>query len=207
MEATLNQGVNFATINNKSIHLEFDTISAPASTTAGFETLFKAHFKGLHAYASTIVKDEDAAEDIVQNTFFKLWERRENLDEIGSPAGYLYRSVYNESLNYLKHDKVKAAHQKYTMQQMNDKEHTAAQRVTLKELEQRLDDAMKDLPEQCRTIFQMSRFEELKYREIADRLGLSIKTIENQMGKALRILRTKLIDYLPTALLLFLHLF
>ena len=67
----------------------------------------------------------------------------------------------------------------------------------LSELEQQINKALNELPEQCRTIFQMSRFEELKYQEIADRLGLSIKTIENQMGKALKILRVKLVDYLP----------
>ncbi len=70
-------------------------------------------------------------------------------------------------------------------------------KVQLSELQGRLDEALKDLPEQCRTIFQMSRFEELKYQEIADKLCISIKTVENQMGKALKILRVKLADYLP----------
>ena len=74
------------------------------------------------------------------------------------------------------------------------------------ELEQQLHQALRDLPEQCRTIFQMSRFEELKYQEIADRMGLSIKTIENQMGKALKLLRLKLVDFLPAAILSFLNL-
>ncbi len=71
-----------------------------------------------------------------------------------------------------------------------------------RELEQKLDIALKELPQQCRTIFQMSRFEELKYREIADQLGLSVKTVENQMGKALRLLRVKLADFLPVVLTL-----
>ena len=65
------------------------------------------------------------------------------------------------------------------------------------ELEKQISKALDELPEQCRTIFQMSRFEELKYQEIANKLGLSIKTVENQMGKALKILRLKLADYLP----------
>ena len=64
----------------------------------------------------------------------------------------------------------------------------------------RFANALKELPEQCRTVFQMSRFEELKYREIADRLGISVKTVENQMGKALKILRVKLVEYLPILL-------
>lgn len=171
-----------------------------------FESLFKAQYKGLHAYACTMVQDEAAAEDIVQQTFFKLWERRDTIGEISSLPAYLYRSVYNSSLNQLKHNKVKNAYQQYAVQQMIEKEQQAGTNQGLRELEHRLDTALKELPEQCRTIFQMSRFEELKYREIADRLGLSVKTIEAQMGKALRILRMKLVDYLPAALLVLLHL-
>ena len=72
-----------------------------------------------------------------------------------------------------------------------------SKKIQLKQLEQELEKAINALPEQCRTIFQLSRFEALRYKEIADRLQLSVKTVENQMGKALRILRTKLVDFLP----------
>ncbi len=162
-----------------------------------FERLFKTHFKSLYAYAYTIVKDEMAAEEMVQNVFFKIWEKRGGLN-IHSPAlAYLYKSVYHESLNYLKHKKVKAAYQAHTVYQMKNQTDNASKKIMLSELEQQINKALDELPEQCRTIFQMSRFEELKYQEIADRLGLSIKTIENQMGKALKILRLKLVDYLP----------
>ena len=77
----------------------------------------------------------------------------------------------------------------------------------LSELEQQLGKAMLELPEQCRTIFQLSRFEELKYREIADKLGLSIKTVENQMGKALRIMRLRLAEFLTLAGIFLVNLF
>lgn len=175
----------------------------PHTVTAGtedFETIFKTHFKGLHAYACTIIKDEAAAEDIVQNTFFKLWEKNE-LHKLQSPAAYLYRAVYNESLNYLKHAKVKHAYQTFATSRMEYNE-SAAGRTTLRELQEKLDKALSELPQQCRTIFQMSRFEELKYWEIAERLGLSVKTVENQMGKALKLLRMKLVDFLPVLLIL-----
>ena len=72
------------------------------------------------------------------------------------------------------------------------------------ELEKKIHSALNELPEQCRTIFQMSRFDELKYREIADKLGISIKTVESQMSKALRLLRVKLVDFL-IFILLFIH--
>jgi RNA polymerase sigma-70 factor (ECF subfamily) len=105
----------------------------------------------------------------------------------------------------MKHEQVKAAYQQYTATQMNHS-NNAGEHIRLKELQQRIDTALKDLPEQCRTIFQMSRFEELKYAEIASKLGLSIKTVENQMGKALKLMRVQLADYLPTILILLLNL-
>lgn len=165
-----------------------------------FEALFKQHYKGLHAYACTVLKDEEASEDMVQQVFFKLWQKRDSLPAIASVAAYLYRAVYNESLNYLKHSKVKQAYQSFAMHHHQEEIQPVA-KSGLRELEQRLEQALMELPEACRTIFQMSRFEELKYREIAERLGLSVKTVENQMGKALRLMREKLVDYLPAALL------
>ena len=176
-----------------------DAQAVPLISTqeASFEQLFKTHFKRLYAYALTIVKEEMTAEEMVQNVFFKIWEKKGKVDIKTSISAYLYRSVYHESLNYLKHRKVKAAYQSHAAWQAKDQSDNAASKVQLSELQQKLDTALRELPEQCRTIFQMSRFEELRYQEIADRLGLSVKTVENQMGKALRILRLKLADYLP----------
>lgn len=173
--------------------------------TMKFEDAFKMHFKALHAYAFTIVKEEVMAEEIVQNVFCKLWEKNSELVIQHSIKAYLYRSVHNESLNYLKHLKVRAAHEAYTLkQQQHSNDHPDP--VSLRELQTRIDKALKELPEQCRTIFQMSRYEELKYSEIAHHLGLSIKTVENQMGKALRLLRQKLADLLPALLFTLLNL-
>ncbi|MBL7719924.1 MAG: RNA polymerase sigma-70 factor [Flavipsychrobacter sp.] len=168
-----------------------------------FEQAFREHFKALHAYAFTIIKDGDDAEEIVQNVFVKLWERREQLGQIDSLKAYLYRATYNDSLNYLKHNKVKAAYETYAKATGSDR-NDPVDTLSTRELQAKIDKALNELPEQCRTIFQMSRFEELKYREIADQLGLSVKTIENQMGKALKVLREKLADCLP---LLFLFIF
>ncbi|MCE7043197.1 RNA polymerase sigma-70 factor [Dyadobacter sp. CY312] len=167
-----------------------------------FEIVFKKHFKNLHAYACTIVRDEVMAEEMVQNVFCRLWEKSEQIEIRESVSGYLYRSVYHESLNYLKHLKVREAYQTYAVNQMENTNNTS-HNLELKELENRLEIALKELPEKCRTIFQMSRFEELKYQEIADRLELPLKTVENQMGKALRLLRVKLVDFLPASFLLF----
>jgi len=167
---------------------------------SAFEEVFKSHFRRLYAYAFTIVKEEMAAEEMVQNVFFRIWEKRGQLDIQSSVTAYLYRAVYHESLNFLKHMKVRSAYQAYASSEAKNQSDNASSKLQLSELEKKLNIALGELPEQCRTIFQMSRFEELKYQEIADRLGLSIKTVENQMGKALRILRVKLADYLPLLL-------
>ena len=171
-----------------------------------FEQIFKSNFKNLHAYAYTIIKDDIMAEEIVQNVFCRLWEKKAKVEIRTSLGAYLYRSVYHESLNYLKHLKVRSAYNSYAQSQSRNTSDKAEKKLLMADLENKLNQALSELPEQCRTIFQMSRFEELKYQEIADRLGLSVKTIENQMGKALKLLRLKLVDFLPAAILTFLNL-
>ena len=169
-----------------------------------FENVFKSEFKNLHNYACTILKDEAAAEEIVQQVFYKLWEKRESLNELQSVTAYLYRSVHNECLNYVKHSKVKAAHKAHAVYAGKEAVNPSDP-VIQKELQQRIETAINELPEQCRAIFQMSRFEDLKYREIAEKLGISVKTVENQMGKALRTLRVKLADFWPVLLFVFIN--
>ena len=185
--------------------MELNTsVQTKTDSKCAIEDAFKTHFKGLQQYAYAIVKDEMMAEEMVQNVFYKLWKNRDTISITDTMAAYLYRSVYNESLNYLKHQKVKMtyrAHAARTMENINN----AAEKLKLKQLEEKLDQALKELPEQCRTIFQMSRFEELKYLEIANKLGISVKTVENQMGKALKLLRLKLVDFLPVLMLFLLH--
>jgi RNA polymerase sigma-70 factor, ECF subfamily len=172
---------------------------------SAFEQVFKTHFKRLHAYAFTILRDEVEAEEVVQQVFFKLWERNENLSLTGSVSAYLYRAVHNESLNYIKHQKVRSNHQLHVAYSMKNEVEHPAKKVLAGELEKKIHSALNELPEQCRTIFQLSRFDELKYREIADKLGISVKTVENQMGKALKLMRAKLVDFL-TYILLFINL-
>lgn len=184
------------------LHNEAITGLLAKKDEAAFEQVFKSHFKSLHAYAFTILKDEIQAEEIVQQVFFKLWDRAESLSITGSVTAYLYRAVHNESLNYIKHLKVRSEHRLHVAYSMKNQADHASKKVLNSELEKKLHEAMEELPEQCRTIFQLSRFEEMKYREIADRLDISVKTVENQMGKALRLLRIKLVDFLPILIFL-----
>ena len=155
---------------------------------AAFEQLFKMHFRGLHAYAITILKDEAMAEEIVQNVFFKVWEKRQLLEIETSPKAYLYKAVYHDCLNYIKHKKVKSAHAMHVVRQSSEQVENASGKVLMGELKERIHTAMNELPEQCRTIFQMSRFEGLKYQEIADEMGLVGKNSGKPDGQSVEII-------------------
>lgn len=171
-----------------------------------YETIFRKHYQALCNYACGILKDMDDAEEVVQSIFLKLWEQREGIEISVSLKSYLYRAVHNICLNRLKHLKIQETYRQYVGDYLEETFDSATDIMDKNELENRISEALEKLPEQCRLIFKMSRFEELKYQEIADKLGLSIKTIENQIGKALRIMRTELCDYLPIVFLFLLNL-
>lgn len=156
----------------------------------------------MYSYAFTILKNADNAEEITQSVFVKLWEKKDQLSIESSVKSYLYRMVHNDCMNLLKHEAVKKRFEKEKMYAMKNETDSAGKKIMSSQLEEKLTDALRELPEQCRTIFQLSRFEELKYREIAHQLGISEKTVENQMGKALKLLRIKLADFLPFIILM-----
>jgi len=144
------------------------------------------------------------AEEIVQTVFLKLWEKKETIRINTSLKAYLFKTVYYDSLNHLKHEKVKMKHWEHTHYDLTQGSAQETGEPLIgqeKELQQRLDQALNQLPEKCRLVFQLSRFEELKYKEIADRLNISIKTVEAHMGKALKTLRVELAEFLPLLLL------
>jgi RNA polymerase sigma-70 factor (ECF subfamily) len=168
-----------------------------------FEQVFRKYYAGLCAYGRSILHDADEAEEIVQNVFVSIWEKREEIEITQSLKSYLYRAVHNHCLNRIKHQKVRDEHQQYALHYQEVSYESVSQTVYKNELEKQLAKAIEKLPEQCRIIFKLSRFDELRYQEIADQLGLSVKTVENQIGKALKILRTELADYLPILGLLY----
>lgn len=169
---------------------------------SAFEMLFKTYYKTLCNYAYSLLNDKDEAEEVVQATFIGVWDKRQSIEIQTSVKSYLYRMVRNACLNVIKHVKVKQAHAKHEMAGGEPMHEGVAQSVISLELEQKIYEAMKVLPEKCRLVFQLSRFEELKYSEIADQLNISVKTVENHMGKALKMMRVQLKDYLPLFLIL-----
>lgn len=192
---TFNPKANTLELNNQH------TIQLLLSGDEGtFEQVYKHYLRRLHGYAMSILKDADIAEGMVQNVFMRLWERKERLSFSGSLQAYLYGAVYNECLNHLRHQKVKGEHRLHVSYTMTENDEATGAGMELLDLKDKLQLAMNELPEKCRTVFQMSRFEDLKYQEIADRLDLSIKTVEAHMGKALKLLRLRLADFLPLLL-------
>lgn len=169
---------------------------------AAFEFIFKKHFTGLCLFAEHYVKDPIVAEEIVEDFFCHLWETGKYISINTSLRGFLYKGIYNNSLKHIRHKKVE---QKYIEEQyyFNDKEilegastDYPSVNLVIKELEEKITLVVDSLPDQCRKIFCMNRYENKSYQEIADNLGLSINTVKTQMVRALQKLRTELKDYL-----------
>jgi len=170
-----------------------------------FELVFKAHYGALHAYANVILKDTEGAEEVVQTVFLKLWEKRLSLQITTSLKAYLYKAVYHDSLNHLKHQKVRQRHLEqthYTMNQQLSPDNSQIMEGQEKELVNRIQQTLDALPEKCRMVFHLSRFGELKYGEIAAQMGISLKTVEAHMSKALKTLRLELAEFLPLVILI-----
>ncbi len=181
--------------------------SSAISGIGEFEKLFKTHYSRLCSYANLFLSDPDAAEDVVQEVFFKLWKNRGELIINTTIKSYLFRAVRNGCMNVIDHISVREAYKIVNENDIKDSEGNLIDETIVSELEQRIKETIDLLPPERRKIFIMSRFDGLKYREIADQLNISVKTVENQMYQALRFLREKLVDYLPLIFIIFKGLF
>jgi len=159
-----------------------------------FETLFRAYYAPLCAFSRKYVKDPDDCEEIVQGFFLKLWDKREELEITLSVKNYLFSSIRNRCLNHIKHEKIK---QEYNAEILSNTENRIESSNFIMEVDlvKKIDQSIAALPDRRREIFILSREQGLKYREIADKLGISIKTVETQMGQALKELRENLKEY------------
>jgi len=167
------------------------------SFKALFEESFHAHFEPLHRYACTLLRNHEQAQDVVQAAFIKWWEAGTRLQNLDEARKYLYTAVYHTSLNVIRNDKSKRTqNEAYRLQQPNSGPYTDD--LIVAELDDRINSLIEALPQQCKTIFSMSRFEGKTYQKIASELNLSVKTVETQVGKALRILRENLAGYVHT---------
>ncbi len=159
-----------------------------------FEFTFRFYYEPLLGYALSILKVEAEAEEIVQELFLKIWRDRKKLIIKHSFAAYLYKSVYNQCLHRLQKEKLLQEYQKFALKQPVA-EVNADEMLKYEELNRKFFELMEALPERRQLIFKLSRFQGLKYREIADRLSISIKTVEANMSKALQYFRRNLQEY------------
>ena len=161
-----------------------------------FEAIFKEYFKPLTYYAIKFTKDNDSAKEIVHNVFVNLWEKRETISSDKPLRSYLYTSVHNRCINYLRDRSKFHNNDVGDLCYINELAGEHQDLMEQNETESVIIDAINQLPDRCRQIFKLSRFEEKRYGEIASILNISIKTVEAQISKALKILREELNDYL-----------
>lgn len=159
-----------------------------------FERLFRSYYAPLCLFAKRYVADSEDSEEIVQNFFFNLWERRASININTSVKNYLFSSIRNRCLNHIKHSKIKLEYQSETIRLM---ENSASGNFDYPEIDlmEKISSSIEALPKRRREIFKMSREEGLKYQEIADHLEISVKTVEVHMGLALKSLRESLKVY------------
>lgn len=167
-----------------------------------FKNIFHDCYQPLCHLSMGYLKDENEAKGVVQDAFLKLWEIRHDLSEDSNIRNFLFTLVKNNCLNILKrrqillkhHEKIRWMEMHYQYESLKRIDNSY---MEFNELKEKIDIAIRNLPESCRVVFEMSRFEELKNREIAEKLGVSQKTVEAHLTKALKILRNDLKDYLP----------
>jgi RNA polymerase sigma-70 factor (ECF subfamily) len=167
-----------------------------AGDTSAFDAIFRANYALLVRVAEAMLRDRASAEEIAQDVMLELWRRRESLDVTESVRGYLLQATRNRSLNALRHRAIERRSEPQLADGISRLPSTDAS-VREREIEVAIQAAIGELPDRCRQVFELSRIDGLKYAEIAARLGISVKTVEVQMGKALRVMRDRLRPWLP----------
>jgi len=162
-----------------------------------FELLFRKYYVRLCGFANKFLDDPDLATDIVQEVFIKIWEGRVDLDSEDSVKSYIFKITQNLSLNKLRRSRIESKYLEILkLEYHENQEFSVHESLLAQELGNNITLAIAKLPAECRKVFELNRIEGFKYKEIAEKLDISVKTVEAQMSKALRILRTELRDYI-----------
>lgn len=161
---------------------------------AAYYKLFNQFYTPLCVYAFRYVRSMQTREDIVQDVFLKLWNDRKSIQITSSIRTYLLVATKNHCLNYLQRKELELSYEQSLLKEFCE---TSSEDglYSLSELQSMIDKAIANLPEKYRKVFEMSRFQNLTYREIAEQEGISVKTVEAYMSKSLAILRTELKEY------------
>lgn len=160
-----------------------------------FEVLFKEFYNELCNYALKYTKNKEASEEVVQEVFSKIWEKRTFINIQISIKSYLYISVRNKCLQQINHNKTVKIYEKYISKQERNEFASPHENLVYEETIEIFNNALKTMPEKCNVIFKLSRLEGLKHKEIADELKISTKTVEANITKALKILKKYFPEY------------
>ena len=168
-----------------------------------FERLYFDMQPRMFAFSRKFIEDREVARDIIQEIFFEFWENRLVTDIKTSVNAYLFKVLHNKCLNHIRDSKVRGRYVSYVDIKLReaellffDEDQESYKSIFLKEIEEILNASIENLPEGCREVFILSRNQGLSNKEIADQLNISVRTVENQIYRALKILKTNLKDYL-----------
>lgn len=161
----------------------------------GIEILFKQYYSYICASVYRIIPDANLVEDLAQDVFYELWRKKDRIKIQTSLKAYLKRAAINKALNYIRSKKMKFEDDEDNQKTGNIAVSSSEGSLEAGELQDIINDAIEQLPEKCRIIFTMSRYEEMSYKEIANALEISIKTVENQISKALKKLKVAVSPY------------
>lgn len=165
-----------------------------------FRILFYNYFPSLCVFAGRYIDDKESCEDIVQETFLKIWKKRKSLEINTSARNFLVTSVKNSCIDYLRRRETEENYLIYHTG-FHENLYTSDDIYTVRELEEMITVSLGNLPENIRAVFEMNRFEGKTYPQIAEECNISVKTVEAYMSKALKQLRVELKDYLPFSML------
>lgn len=157
-----------------------------------FESLFHRYYPGMCLYARSLVKKDSIAEEMVQDVFYNIWKNRLNFMLTSGWHQYLFKAVYNNSMQYLRKMSRESSFEESHMNEIVSSFTDPSEVYNYEELTININRVLENLPERTGEIFRLSRFEGLSYKEIAEKLSISVKTVEANMGKALRTFRTSL---------------
>lgn len=160
-----------------------------------FQSLYTQYYSALCAFAASILQDDDEAEETVQTVILKLWEQKESIENIASTKAYLYRAVKNTCLNQLKHKKIASTYANSAYNELKEIEVNHIDPYLTTELQERIHNAIQALPERCREVFELSRFENKKNKEISEMLDISLKAVEANITRALQNLKKHFGDF------------
>lgn len=162
---------------------------------ASFDEVFRYYYSDLVNYCNRYVNDDDSAKEIVQDIFTKLWFKHKDININVSLKSYLYKAVRNHAINHLNYIRQRERFQQYIGFPSMSNQNTPLNKLQEDDIKTRLDRTILTMPDKCREVFELKRFEGLKNKDIAEQLGISLKTVEKHIAKAISLLKDTLHDY------------